>query len=136
MIEVKKMQVRYAAKAGGRYCRISARKVRLVADLVRDKDCEDALGILKFTPKKAAVIIRKILESAIANASQNPDVKNIDNLFISKIWVDEGPTLKRFMARAMGRASRIRKRTSHINIILSEKVELKEESPKKKAEAA
>ncbi len=130
------MEVKFAAKAQGRYCRISARKARLVADLVREKDCETALGVLKFTPKKAAVIIKKILESAIANAEQNPDVKNIDNLFIGRIWVDEGPTLKRFMARAMGRASRIRKRTSHINIVLNENVELTEGAEDTKAEAA
>jgi large subunit ribosomal protein L22 len=130
------MEVKYAAKAQGRYCRISARKAREVADLVRNKDCETALGILKFTPKKAAVIIKKILESAIANAEQNPDVKNIDNLFIGRIWVDEGPTLKRFMARAMGRASRIRKRTSHINIVLDENVESTEDMVSTKEEAA
>ena len=130
------MQVKYASKAQGRFCRISARKARLIADLVREKDCESALGILKFTPKKAAVIIKKILESAIANAEQNPDVQNIDDLFISRIWVDEGPTLKRFMARAMGRASRIRKRTSHINIVLNEKVDLTLETKESEAEAA
>lgn len=124
------------AEAHGKFCRISARKARLVADMVRDKGCESALSTLKFTPKKAAGITKRILESAIANASQNPDVKNIDNLFISRIWVDEGPTLKRFMARAMGRASRIRKRTCHINIFLDEKVELTKELETPETEAA
>ncbi len=108
----------------------------MVTDLLRNKDCETALGILKFTPKKAAGIAKKILESAIANASQNPEVKNIDNLFVSRIWVDEGPTMKRFIARAMGRATRIRKRTCHINIVLEEKVESGEETKDKKVEAA
>ena len=129
-------KTRQAAKASGRFCRISARKARLVADLVRGKNCEDAVGILKFTNKKAAVILKKILESAIANASQNPDVQNIDNLFIQSIWVDEGPTMKRFMARAMGRASRIRKRTCHINMLLHETIDKTEDKVDSKSEAA
>lgn len=136
-----KLKIRFAAKARGTFCRISSRKACLVADLVRNKDCEKALAVLKFTPKKAASIIKKILESAVANASQNPEVKNVDNLFISRIWIDEGPTMKRFMARAMGRAFRIRKRTCHINIVLDERIniELEEEtapSEKKAKEAA
>ncbi len=132
------LKTQFAAKARGGFCRISARKARLVADLVRNKDCEAALAVLKYTQKKAAGIIKKNLQSAIANASQNPDVKNVDNLYIGRIWVDEGPTLKRFMARAMGRAFRIRKRTCHINIILEERIEIEEEStsPEKKEKEA
>ena len=137
--EKSNIRTQFAAKAQGRFCRISSRKACLVADLVRNKDCETALAVLKFTQKKAAVMIRKILEAAVANASQNPDVKNVDNLFISRIWAEEGPTLKRFMARAMGRAFRIRKRTCHISIVLEERVESEEEessSPEKKAKEA
>jgi large subunit ribosomal protein L22 len=102
-----------------RYARISARKARLVADLVRGKSVSGALGVLKFTPKKGAVLIKKVVESAVGNAVDSGGV-NEDALFISKITVDEGPTAKRWMPRAMGRATRIRKRTSHISVAVSE----------------
>jgi large subunit ribosomal protein L22 len=103
-----------------RYAHISARKARLVADLVRGKPVGSALGLLRFTPKKAAGMIRKVLQSALDNASQSSGV-NEDKLFISSITVDEGPTAKRWSPRAMGRATRIRKRTSHIRVGLQEK---------------
>jgi len=97
--------------------RQSPRKVRLVADLIRGKKAEDAVTLLTFTVKKSSDPVRKLLESAIANASHNFDIKAGD-LFVKEIRVDEGPTLKRFRARAHGSASSIRKRTSRILINL------------------
>ena len=103
------------------YYRMTPRKIRLVADLVRGKKAKEALSQLKFSSKKAAPIIAKLLKSAISNAKNNLKIKkDEENLYVKKITVDEGPTLKRSMPRAFGRASMIRKRTSHINIILSE----------------
>ncbi len=107
------------AKAVLRGTRISPQKARLVADLVRGKDAGEAINTLRFMPKKAARIIRKLLESAVANASQNEAI-DIDTLYIKKIFVDGGSMLKRIRPRAMGRASRILKRSSHITIILDE----------------
>lgn len=101
------------------HARISARKARLVADIVRGMPVGAAISTLQFTPKKAAVIIRKVIQSALDNASKSSGV-NEDNLYVSSIMVDEGPTAKRWMPRAMGRATRIRKRTSHISIALEE----------------
>jgi large subunit ribosomal protein L22 len=103
-----------------RFVRMSARKARLVADLVRGMDVGHAVATLRFTQKKAAGIIKKVVESATANATQSGGVDE-DSLFISKITVDEGPTAKRWMPRAMGRATRIRKRTSHITVAVSER---------------
>ena len=102
------------------HARISAQKARLVADIVRGMPVGAAISTLQFTPKKAAVIIRKVIQSALDNASKSSGV-NEDNLYVSSIMVDEGPTAKRWMPRAMGRATRIRKRTSHISIALEEK---------------
>jgi len=107
------------AKAVLRGTRISPQKARLVADLVRGKDAGEAIIALRFMPKKAARIIRKLLESAVANASQNEAI-DIDTLYVKKIFVDGGATLKRIRPRAMGRASRILKRSSHITIVLEE----------------
>lgn len=107
------------AKAIVRYIRISPQKARLVADLIRGKDVETAINVLRFMPKKGARIIRKVVESAIANAGQNESI-DVDTLFIKKIFVDGGPMLKRIRPRAMGRASRILKRTSHITVIVAE----------------
>lgn len=101
---------------------ISAQKARLVADLIRTKSVYNAVNILTFCPKKAAVIIRKLLNSAIANAEHN-DGADIDNLKVSTIYVDAGPILKRVMPRAKGRADRISKRTCHITIKVSENEE-------------
>jgi large subunit ribosomal protein L22 len=98
-----------------RYARISPQKCRLVADMVRGKPVGAALQTLEFTPKKAARIVKKVLESAIANAEHNHGA-DIDELKVSVIMVDEAPTLKRFMARAKGRGNRIIKRNSHITV--------------------
>ncbi len=99
--------------------RLSAQKARLVADLVRGKPVDKALGILTFTPKKAAGVIKKVLESAIANAEHNEGA-DIDELKVKAIYVDQGPTLKRFTARAKGRGNRIMKPTCHITVTVGD----------------
>jgi large subunit ribosomal protein L22 len=99
--------------------RISPQKARLIADVIRGENAESAINVLRFMPKKGARIIRKLLESAVANASQNEAI-DIDTLYVKTIYVDGGPMLKRIRPRAMGRASRILKRTSHITIVLDE----------------
>ncbi|HIE64832.1 MAG TPA: 50S ribosomal protein L22 [Nitrospiria bacterium] len=106
------------AKVILRYIRIAPRKARLVADLVRGKNAEEAFTILKFTPRRGAMIIEKILKSAVANASQK-EMGDVDTLKISRVFVDCGPTMKRMRPRAMGRANTILKRTSHITLVLS-----------------
>ena len=95
--------------------RISAQKARLVADLIRGKDVAQALNILTFSPKKGAELIKKVLESVIANAEHNNGA-DIDELKVVTIFVDKGPSLKRFQARAKGRGNRIEKQTCHINV--------------------
>ena len=102
-----------------RYVRISPRKARLVTELIKGQPVEEALTALKFMPKKAARLVSKTLQSAVANAEQNPNI-DIDTLYIKRIFVDEGPSMKRWRARAMGRATRILKRSSHITVILDE----------------
>lgn len=102
-----------------RHARSSAQKVRLVADLIRGKKVSQALDILTYTNKKAAVLVKKVLESAIANAHN--DGADIDDLKVTKIFVDEGPSMKRIMPRAKGRADRILKRTSHITVVVSDR---------------
>jgi len=116
------------AKAKLGNLRIAPRKVRLVADLVRGKTVEEAQAVLSFTVKRAAPHLKKLLDSAVANAKNNLEM-NPSNLYISKITVDEGPKLKRWRARAMGRAGAIEKKTSHITVVLSE---IKEGVKKKK----
>jgi len=101
------------------HARISPQKVRLVADQVRGLKVESALELLAFSNKKAAVIVKKVLESAIANAEHN-DGADIDELKVSTIHVDEGPTMKRMRARAKGRGNRILKRTSHVTVKVAE----------------
>ena len=108
------------AKATLRYSRISARKVKIVADLIRGKDIDEALAIVKFTPKASSEIIEKLLKSAIANAENNHDMKH-ENLYVAEIYANQGPTLKRIRPAAKGSAVRIRKRTSHITIVLKER---------------
>ena len=108
------------AKAIAKYVRISPRKVQIVADLVRGKNVSEALTILKFTPKSGAKELEKVLKSAIANAENNFDM-NKDDLFISEVYANQGPTLKRFSPRAQGRAFMIRKRTSHIGGVVKER---------------
>ena len=107
-------------RAVGKYLRVSPYKVRLVADLVRGKKVDEALTILKFLPKKSGRLINKTLRSALANA-ENARTIDVDTLFIKLLLVDEGPRLKRWRPRAMGRATRILKRTSHITMVLAEK---------------
>ena len=99
--------------------RISSRKVKVVIDLIRGKSYAEALGILEFTPKAAAEVVKKLLESAAANAENNLDMSR-DTLYVAEVFANQGPTLKRFRPRAQGRAARIRKRTSHITIILDQ----------------
>lgn len=107
------------ARAVAKYIRMSPQKVRLVVDLVRGKKIEDARQILLFTRKYAAGPVSKVLNSALANAKQNPNMdENI--LYVKEIFVDPGPSLKRWRARAQGRAAAIKKRMSHITVILSE----------------
>ena len=108
------------AKAVLKYARISARKVKIVADLIRGKDAEEALAIIKFTPKAASEILEKLLKSAISNAENNHGMK-LENLYVAEIYANQGPTLKRIRPAAKGSAVRIRKRTSHITIVLKEK---------------
>ena len=110
------------AKAIARTVRIAPRKVRLVVDLIRGKQVGEAVAILNLTPKAASPVVEKVLKSAVANAEHNYDL-DINNLVVSEVFVDEGPTLKRFRPRAMGRASAINKRTSHITVVVSEKKE-------------
>jgi large subunit ribosomal protein L22 len=110
------------AKAVAKQVRIAARKVRLVVDLIRGKQVGEAVAILKHTPKGASPVVEKLLNSAIANAEHNYEM-DVNKLVISEAFVDEGVTLKRFRPRAMGRASRINKRSSHITIVVSEKKE-------------
>ncbi|MDQ0156995.1 50S ribosomal protein L22 [Robertmurraya andreesenii] len=110
------------AKAVARTVRIAPRKARLVVDLIRGKQVGEAVAILKHTPKAASPIVEKLLNSAIANAEHNYEM-DVNSLVVSQVFVDEGPTLKRFRPRAMGRASAINKRTSHITIVLTEKKE-------------
>jgi len=107
------------ARATLRYALISPQKTRLVVDQVRGKPIGEALKILKFMGKKRAHVVEKVLNSAVANAL-NTGVIDVDNLYVKSIVVNEGPTLKRFRPRAMGRATRIRKRTSHISVVLEE----------------
>lgn len=106
------------AKAVGKYLRTSPRKVRQVADTIRGRGAGDALSILALTPRKAARLIEKVLRSAVANARERGDRNELDALTVSEIQVGPGPTLKRWLPRARGRATPIRKRTSHIRIIL------------------
>jgi len=112
-------QVREAS-ATLKYARISSRKVKIVADLIRGKDVNEALSIVKFTPKASSEIIEKLLKSAIANAENNHEMKS-ENLYVAEIYANQGPTLKRIRPAAKGSAVRIRKRTSHITIVVKER---------------
>ena len=106
-------------KAVSRYVRISSQKVRMLVGAVKGRRAEDGLNMLKFMPQKAAHIVEKIIRSAVANAEHNMDI-DVDSLVIRNIIADQGPTLKRFKARARGRGTRILKRTAHITVILAE----------------
>ena len=108
------------SRAVARYIRISPRKVRLIMDEIRGRRIEEALNQLSFAPQKGAFILKKLINSAVANAEQNFEM-DVDKLYIKRVFADEGPTLKRFRPRAMGRASKIRKRTSHLTVVLDER---------------
>ena len=107
------------AKATLRYARISSRKVKIVADLIRGKKVDEALAIVKFTPKASSEILEKLLKSAIANAENNHGMKS-NKLYVAEIYANQGPTLRRIRPAAKGSAVRIRKRTSHVTIKLTE----------------
>ncbi len=107
------------ARAVGKYIRISPQKARLVADVVRGMNVDRAITTLRFMPKKGAEILRKVIESAVANATQD-DQTDVDNLYIKMITIDGGPSLKRIRPRAQGRATGIIKRSSHITVVLDE----------------
>lgn len=102
------------------HTRISAFKARKIADLIRGKKVEDAMSMLRFMPQKASYIFENLLKSAVANAEQSSNPVALEDLIVKRAFVDEGPTMKRFMFRAQGRVYRIRKRTSHITLILED----------------
>jgi large subunit ribosomal protein L22 len=109
-------------KAQARYVRVTPSKARRVVDLIRGLHVEEARRVLQFTPRSAALTVRKVLDSAVANAEHNHNLDS-DGLFVETAFVDEGPTLKRFRPRALGRAYRVRKRTSHITVIVNSREE-------------
>ena len=108
------------AKAIVKYVRMSSRKVELVLNLIRGKNVNEAFAILKYTPRDAAVVINKLLKSAVANAENNLDLDSND-LYVSEAYSCQGPTLKRFQPHAQGRAFSIKKRSSHITVVVKEK---------------
>ena len=108
------------SKAVAKYVRIAPRKVRVVMDLIRGKNVAEAFAILKFTPKVGADAIEKVLKSAVANAENNFDM-NVDKLYVSSAFVDQGPTLKRIHPRSRGQAFKILKRTSHVTVVVEER---------------
>ena len=121
----KKAQAHMAARdtrptAHARYVRISSNKVRIVVDLIRGKSVDDAVAILQFTPKAAAPVVLKVLNSAIANAVNNNELDR-KSLIVAEVYANPGPTLKRFVARSRGSASPVLKRTSHISVVLDQK---------------
>ena len=107
-----------AWSAKHKYARISPRKVRLVADLIRGRGVQDALNLLKFSPNRASVMVSKVLTSAIANA--NEAEASVEDLIVDRAFVDEGPTIKRFQPKDRGRANPIMKRTSHITVVVEQ----------------
>jgi large subunit ribosomal protein L22 len=109
------------ARATAKYVRGSAQKIRLVADLIRGKNVSDALTILRFTKKRASKHVEKVLKSAIANAEQRTEGVDVDNLYVSQAYVNEGPRMKRIRPAPMGRAYRFQRRLSHISIEVAEK---------------
>ena len=124
------------AIATAKYIRMSPTKARQMVDLIRGRQVDEARRVLKFTPRGAALPVGKVLESAIANAEHNRGLP-ADELVVVRAWADEGPTLKRFRPRAQGRATRIRKRTCHISVVVGRPTELVRlpEPPKKKTTA-
>ena len=130
-----KTNERPGTRASVRYLRVSAYKAREVLDLIRDLHVDDADGILEFTDRAVATDIRKVLASAVANAEKNDEI-DPNELYVSACYADEGPTLKRWRPRARGRATRIRKRTCHITIIVSRMDPKKLEQRRARTEAA
>jgi large subunit ribosomal protein L22 len=120
------------AKASASFVRMSPTKTRLVMNLIRGRHVDDARRVLAFTQRAAAPLIAKVLESAIANAEHNRGLP-ADELVVTRAWVDEGPTLKRFRPRALGRATRIRKRTCHISVVVGRSEEALAELPERPA---
>ena len=108
------------AHATLKYARISSRKVKIVADLIKGKDINEALAIVKYTPKASSEVLEKLLKSAIANAENNHHMAH-EKLYVADIYANQGPTLKRIRPAAKGSAVRIRKRTSHVTIVLKER---------------
>lgn len=108
------------ARAIAKYVRMSPTKVGVVLDLIRGKNVNEAFAILKYTPRDAAEVIYKVLNSAVANAENNNEL-DVNRLFVSEAYVGQGPTLKRFRPHAQGRAFRINKRTSHITLVVKER---------------
>ena len=106
-------------RATQRYARISPQKVRMIAGAIKGKKAEAAMAALKFMPQKSAAIVEKIMRSAVANADQNTSI-DVDDLVVSNLIVDQGPSMKRFRARARGRGARILKKSAHITVVLSE----------------
>ena len=107
-------------KAVAKHVRITPRKMRIVMNLIRGKNVKEAFAILKFTPKVGAEVLEKVLKSAVANAEHNFDM-NVDNLYVSTAFVDQGPTLKRIHPRSRGQAFKILKRSSHVTIMVKER---------------
>jgi len=107
-------------RAVARFVRISPRKVRLVMDQVRGKKVEEALNMLSFAPQRGAWVLKKLINSAVANAGQNSNT-DVDSLYLKRLYADQGPALKRWRPRALGRATRILKKTSHLTVILDER---------------
>ena len=110
------------ARAIARYIRVSPRKARQIVDLIRGKQVDEALSILQFVPSSTTQVVRKVLNSAIANAENNLELL-ADDLYVQRIWVDQGPTLKRMKPRGLGRGDLMRRRTSHITVVVGEKKE-------------
>jgi large subunit ribosomal protein L22 len=108
------------ARAQARYVRVAPRKARRVVDVIRGMPADQAAAVLRFAPQAAAEPVRKVLESAMANA-ENKDGTAAESLYVAQAYVDEGPTIKRFRPRAQGRAYRINKRTSHITVVVEER---------------
>ncbi|MBI4821557.1 MAG: 50S ribosomal protein L22 [Deltaproteobacteria bacterium] len=113
-------ETKTGTQASMRFLRIAPRKIRLVAEMVRGKNVEEALNILRFTRKRSARHLTKLIKSAVANADQKGGV-NVDRLYVGRLLVDGGPTLKRWRPRAMGRATPVRRRVSHITVVLEQR---------------
>lgn len=111
---------RMEARAIAKHIRISPRKMKPIADLVRGKNANEAIAILKFTPRKGASILKKVIESAVANAENNHGM-DLESLYVSEVYANQGPTMKRWKAGSMGKANPILRRTSHVGVVLKEK---------------